>query len=602
MQPSAFCLFQNISRFYTTNSLKDSYMIDDFSLPPTVIRVLIVGDKNDTFTIDFGDSDFGLSELIKALEINSVNLGLYVDFKITKVHRAKPTDREPIAGTDNVNFRFNDPKMFNPKDYDEIWFFGMSRFVDPKRPEFKDSLSLKDDELRIISQFMDNGGGVFATGDHQDIGNGLCARIPRVTSMRKWYFRYLGENGEPVAPPVGIPVAPPVGIPGFDPGLDLGQDSSTRHDTLRKGHDEVYQFDDQSDDIPQKIIPKMYTTKYWNKEGIFIKRYPHPLLSKSRGVINVLPDHMHEGECYVDEDLTKSFDFDGYTTTEYPILPKTGKRLKPEVIAEAIVIGGHITDNQENSSIDSPATIAKIFGVLGAYDGHKVNVGRVAVDSTWHHFININVIGKTPHNQNDTKHHGFNQNDESKKVYNDIKTYWRNLGVWLAPKKIQKSILATALWAIRWSYPLVEELSSRTVQEGLSREGILYLGRVARYSLNKISSEEQVIQWIIPYLTEIQDIVDPWWGNSESAPDLVFDVIVNSVLGGMILSIAKEFPERSQENKLRAERELNRVLDSGVYLGIKAAQETLQISVRQIENISSQIKRSGKVTPNNLQP
>jgi hypothetical protein len=114
--------------------------------------------------------------------------------------------------------------------------------------------------------------------------------------------------------------------------------------------------------------------------------------------------------------------------------------------------------------------------------------------------------------------------------------------------------------------------------------------------LNNISSEEQVIQWLIPYLTEIQDTVDPWWGNSESAPDLVFDVIVNSVLGGMILSIAKEFPERSQENKLRAEKELNRVLDSGVYLGIKAAQETLRISVRQIENISSQIEKFAKVT------
>lgn len=541
-------------------------MIDDFSLPPTVIRVLIVGDKNPEFTLDFSEGNVGLSEFIKALEINSVNLGLYVDFKITKVHRAKVDDSEV-----KTDFRFNKPEMFNPKDYDEIWFFGMSRFEDP--------VSLKDDELKIISQFMDNGGGVFATGDHQDIGNGLCARIPRVRSMRKWYFP-AGPKGEPVAPPVGVI------------GMDQGQDSSKRHDTLREGNDSGYQFDDQSDDIPQQIIPKMYSTIFWTKEGIFKKRYPHPLLSKSPGVINVLPDHMHEGECYVDEDLTKTFTFDGYTITEYPILPKTGKPLKPEVIAEAIVIGGHITEDFPKD----PATTAKIFGVLGAYDGHKVNVGRIAVDSTWHHFVNINVIGQIPHNQKDKKHQGFNHSDESKKVYNDIKTYWRNLGVWLAPKKIQKSILATALWAIRWSYPLVEELSSRTVQKGLSREGILYLGHVARYSLNKISSEEQVIQWIIPYLTEIQDTVDPWWGNSESAPDLVFDVTLNSVLGGMILSIAKEFPERSQENKLRAERELNQVLDSGVYLGIKAAQETFRISVRQIENISSQIENFAKLT------
>lgn len=560
-------------------------MIDDYTLPPTVIRVLIVGDKNEDFTLDFGEKNMGLSEFIKALETNSVTLGLYVYFKITKVHRATVTD------SDKTNFRFNSLEMFNPKDYDEIWFFGMSRFVDPlKEPKkFENSLSLKDNELKIISQFMDNGGGVFATGDHQDIGNGLCARIPRVRSMRKWYFPEPGLYGEPVAPPVGII--------GMEENQDQGQDSSKRHDTLREGNDSGYQFDDQSDNIPQPIIPKMYKTKYWNNEGLFIKHYPHPLLSKSRGVIKVLPDHMHEGECYVDEDLTKTFAFDGYTTTEYPILPKTGKPLKPEVIAEAIVIGGHTTppDSKE-------PTTAKIFGVLGAYDGHKVNVGRVAVDSTWHHFVNINVIGEWPHNDsNDIKHQGFNysdngNSDKGQKVYQDLKTYWRNLGVWLAPKKIQKSILATALWRIRWSQPLAEELSSRTVQKGLSREGILYLGHVARYSLNKISSEEQVIQWIIPYLTEIQDTVDPWWGNSESAPDLVFDVIVNSVLGGMILSIAKEFPERSQENKLRAERELNRVLDSGVYLGIKAAQETLRISVRQIENISSQIEYFAKVT------
>ncbi|NJK69436.1 MAG: hypothetical protein HC941_25525 [Microcoleus sp. SU_5_3] len=126
-------------------------MIDDFSLPPTVIRILILGDKNEQFTIDFGEGDIGLSELIKALETNSVNLGLYVNFKITKVHRSTGTN------SDKMNFRFDVPTHFNPKDYDEIWFFGMSRFKSP--------LSLGKEELKIISQFMDNGGGVFATGD-----------------------------------------------------------------------------------------------------------------------------------------------------------------------------------------------------------------------------------------------------------------------------------------------------------------------------------------------------------------------------------------------------------------------------------------------------
>jgi hypothetical protein len=46
---------------------------------------------------------------------------------------------------------------------------------------------------------------------------------------------------------------------------------------------------------------------------------------------------------------------------------------------------------------------------------------------------------------------------------------------------------------------------------------------------------------------------------------------------------------------------LNRVLDSGVSLGIKAAQETLRISVRQIENISSQIEKITEVEQDNPQ-
>ena len=35
----------------------------------------------------------------------------------------------------------------------------------------------------------------------------------------------------------------------------------------------------------------------------------------------------------------------------------------------------------------------RAFGVIGAYDGHQGGVGRIAVDSTWHHFININIDG-----------------------------------------------------------------------------------------------------------------------------------------------------------------------------------------------------------------
>jgi hypothetical protein len=33
---------------------------------------------------------------------------------------------------------------------------------------------------------MDAGGGVFVTGDHEDLGAALSSKIPRVSKMRRW--------------------------------------------------------------------------------------------------------------------------------------------------------------------------------------------------------------------------------------------------------------------------------------------------------------------------------------------------------------------------------------------------------------------------------
>src|SRR5258708_6161783 len=80
---------------------------------------------------------------------------------------------------------------------------------------------------------MDGGGGVFATGDHEDLGVVLNGRVPRVRSMRKWYWPNPGPLGEPIAPDA----------------LGTG-----RIETTQPGHNETFiHFDDQSDDIPQPL-------------------------------------------------------------------------------------------------------------------------------------------------------------------------------------------------------------------------------------------------------------------------------------------------------------------------------------------------------------
>jgi len=90
------------------------------------------------------------------------------------------------------------------KLYDQVWLFG--------HEEETDTASFLDEsELRTIYDFMNAGGGVFATGDHKSLGYALCGNIPRVSSMRKWQYE--------TAP------SPDLKAP--------GRDDTTRLDTLR---------------------------------------------------------------------------------------------------------------------------------------------------------------------------------------------------------------------------------------------------------------------------------------------------------------------------------------------------------------------------------
>lgn len=205
------------------------------------------------------------------------------------------------------------------------------------------------DELRAISQFMDNGGGVFATGDHEDLGNRLAAQVLRVRSMRRWYYPSPGPNGEPVAPAQ-------VGVNSHDTIVNFGMGET------------------QTNPDPQEIFPVLYSRTL--PTGGLIRRayrYPHPVLCGPDGVIKYLPDHMHEGNCEVPSNAGNSWTFAGQPFVEYP--SKNGHQQRPEVIARA--------DNNHSTSR---------FGVLAAYEVHRVDVDRVVVDATWHHWFNFNTL------------------------------------------------------------------------------------------------------------------------------------------------------------------------------------------------------------------
>ena len=158
------------------------------------LRILLVMDGR--INVAWGDHDFGLGYVLKSLR---ERFAWWVSIEITTAHRF---DVEPVevvswpvsikVGPNLVGFRFTQDG-FDIDDYDQVWFFGDEPGIDGNDLNFPDSDivdpgygPLDDDELLVIAEWMDRGGGVLAMGDHAVLGASMCHRIPRVRRMRRW--------------------------------------------------------------------------------------------------------------------------------------------------------------------------------------------------------------------------------------------------------------------------------------------------------------------------------------------------------------------------------------------------------------------------------
>ena len=96
--------------------------------------------------------------------LRTLNHSKFATFIVTKAHR----DTDIAGHADIEHFRF-DGAGVDLSLYDEILLFGLAPAPDALSP-------MSDAELAALATFMDGGGGVFATGDHEDLGVVLCGR------------------------------------------------------------------------------------------------------------------------------------------------------------------------------------------------------------------------------------------------------------------------------------------------------------------------------------------------------------------------------------------------------------------------------------------
>jgi hypothetical protein len=370
-------------------------------------KVLIVLDGDYRFVTAGPTDDFTYNVLFDTL--------VAAGFDVTRAHRQV----DPDADFSDFNFETS----VDLRDFDVLWllgFLGRNAFGSTADSSLGLGAPEEAGQLAAIARFMDAGGGVFATGDHDSIGSEMCGHIPRVRAMRSWYGS--DDDSSPM----------PAAFPRNFPSLHLGRaDTTQRNPAGNYAADaSLVWFENQSDSVPQPITPTPSSPA-------------HPILRYAGADIDVFPDHMHEGKTH---DIVGSYLYDqsiaigGDTFTEFPEID--GVRQKPQVIATGQSLAVHQRSAASDTSIDDVNAEARTINTLSVYEGRNAGVGRIVTGSTFHHYIDINLTGDidivTPAQKARTgpdaeKGHGFaHPTMEAAEVFARIKAVYVNITHWLA--------------------------------------------------------------------------------------------------------------------------------------------------------------------------
>jgi hypothetical protein len=497
-------------------------------------RILVVTD-----TLNFDNAQgFGLTQFVNTL-------------KAATIHGMTPSVvtasllADPKADIKNYDFN-NATNGLTTSRYDVVFLFGArSEGASP----------LPTNQVEAIAKFMEAGGGVFATGDHDTLGASLCGDIPRVRSMRKW---------KAVSTPPDVA-------------------NTHRFSTNLSGPNEVEDFNDQSNTEPQRI----YLNYRTQAGGV---GNPHPLvqLKAPRRALEVYPDHPHEGECIVPSNLSSTFTVGGHATAEWPT-DLTGAPLAPEIVAMSVSHGNGFPIGPTGPK---EALVPKLFAAMVAYDGHRANKGRVTTDSTWHHFININLDG--------TGEAGFTGLQSPAGVDTEalkrIREHYVTLATWLMPKKVRLCLRFPVVLQELSRFPLLEELTLPSLKDATSAD-LIRTGLALTQSLSR-----RLPAWEVQAL--VSDTLGEALGEAQGLrlQDQAFEMLVShaqdighAALGGLITGMASQLAELSSVKEIVPHRTFEAAAQEGARTAVKRVLTQQREQLKQAEACLMALQSAGEL-------
>ena len=165
--------------------------------------------------------------------------------------------------------------------------------------------------------------------------------------------------------------------------------------------------------------------------------------------------------------------------------------------------------------------MAHTFGAISAYDGHRAGgKGRVVCDATWHHFVNVNLIGVVEGG-------GFDEFDESpgearhqarrlpelgrraRRGLDKIKNYYTNIGVWISPPAAARAVSTGCAGGSSCIADRIMEAALTSPEIALERipaSTLMHIGIHARDAFGRRAGQCQTLEWLLDWLERWQCI------------------------------------------------------------------------------------------------